>query len=382
MFLLLSTAALGGPAAEAQALQKPHVAMYHKESTGDAVLTVTYLGPKEAMLRAENDDGVYLFSADATHLRMAVDDVCASLDFGAIHTAAQAVSLGLDTESAQPQLIYRTTDDENIDVSASYSHAEEPMMFSWHVDLEAEDVVLSRDRKSWKARLGDASWTVDAKTGVLRRMTVGDDALVLGEVLTGKRAVKGVSARDACPTTTSPDLEHALATMFRTYSILGPYSTLVNHWGDLSPAKRAEATAAMKSWWTHTLAEDFGPWVNDWLTLREAALREQITDPAAFASVREQYPDEALETLVESYKAHWFAEASRPILQQYVEKTMGELGSKLDEVEAFDDHAVREPLLLVPLQQALLETGGPAVDRALAPILTDAGAALERFLTK
>jgi hypothetical protein len=360
MVTLALVVARAGPADDAQQRMEargPHVATYLKASTGETVLTVHYRSPREAMLVARNDESTVRFAVDPTHLRLAVDEACGALDYAGIHARAVALSLGLDDDTtAQPRLTYRTTDAENIDVGVSYVAQDTPMVFSWHADLDEEGVVLERTKKTWTARLGDAEWTLDAKTGVLQRMTVGDDALVLDRLVSGRKA-KPERAASACPTPTSQDLVRQLGGLFEVYSVLTPYSVLVEHWDDLDPSKREEAVAGMRTWWTRQVSQDLGPWTTEWLAAYEEPLRAKAGDTEGFSSFCEANPDLDRARALAVWQREAVAGILQAVLETYATSTLQQLTSKLDGVGSFDDAAVRTPLLWQPLEAAVQEQG-------------------------
>jgi hypothetical protein len=312
---------------------------------------------------------------------MAVPSACANVDLTSIYARASALAMGLDTDTYQSRLIYRTTDQENIDLSAAFVVRDSPLLFSWHADLEAEGVVLSENKTAWTATLEDSTWSVNKKTGVLQRLSVGTDALVLDNVVRGKKATP-MHASETCPTTTSAAAERGLTDQFRLYSLLPPYSALVEGWNDLEPAKRAEALAGLQAWWTTYFADELPAWLEGLDPSWKVDFTQRLSDPATFAAFRDELPADAQAGALEAWKSYGYRQLTQGMMEEHFVEVATQLTEILNEEEAFDDGDLRPILLLGPLQAALQATAGPVLDPPVRRVVEAAGASLETSQAK
>lgn len=386
MVLLWSLMAAAGPAEQAHARVEalgPHVATYVKESTGQPRLEVHYFGPEEASFKLINDEGHAFVSVDADHKRIADGTgMCVSVELGSIFAAADKAAMGLDTEAFHPHLSYRPAGGGNLDVSAGFQSRSGPMLFSWHADLGAEDTSLSEDRKTWLGTRNGSIWAVSKKTGLLERMTIGGDALVLSGMVKGKKA-QPMASSAVCGASTDADAERQLRSELRLMSVLPPYSVLVREWDGLDEGQRAKAVAGLEAWWKVYYAEELpmwstrlegGPW--------KAALHEHVADKDAFLAFREALsPDEKAEAMA-AWQTHWFVLAGTELLGQHYREIRDELTGQLGGMQGLRDERLREPLLFEPMEAALTAAAEGMLTGPMTPVLASAGQELERALAE
>ncbi|MFK7927733.1 MAG: hypothetical protein AB8H79_06075 [Myxococcota bacterium] len=382
--LLLSLGSWAGPADEAHAkieAMGPHVATYVKESTGEPRLEVHYRGPSEGSFRAISDEGVALVSVDTTHMRVSDGEgVCANVEMRSIFEAADAVSMGLDSDAYHSRLIYRATGDANLEISATFESREAPLLFSWHADLDDDATTLTQDKKYWQAVRNGSTWTVSKKTGILTRMSVGADALVLSQVVRGKRATP-MTAVTVCPETTSIEAEYGIRDGLRLLSIIPPYSILANHWADLTPEDKQKATAGMEAWWSAYFADELPAAMDRWAEGEgPAALRARVLDRDAFEAFRKGLTEEQRSDPVFAWQQHILQQDAEGLMTLQLMDTVGSLTGSLDSATGFNDKTVRGPLLLEPMTAGMTANAEAVFISVLGPMLEEAGNELKGTL--
>ena len=385
--MLLLSIALAGPVEEATAAlhaQPPHRAHYRKVSTGNPVLEVTYNSPREGTLKAISPEGIFQVSVDATHMRLALDERCASIDARALFTEARQAALDLNPPEGPPggQLLYRVKPDQNIDVSTSFMPASNPPLFSWLDDLGRGDVTVATDDQGWTATAPTGSWTVRRSDGRLVRMTVGEDALEL--VPSGADESAALAPASAvCPATNDDGLRQSLEGQMRLYSALNPLSSLVSAWGSLPAERRGEATTRQTTWWRATYqvllpvwAEQLrgGPWT--------PALVADMSDPAAYGTFHGQLPEEQRAHGVALWKQHWFERVGQEMLSGFVGDLHGQVLGGLREAGAPVTEANVEAIVSGPMRQAALAEAEATLQSVLVPVVEEGGRRLEQMLAE
>lgn len=379
----LATAFAGSLAAEADARVDalgPHVAYYVKESTGEPKLQIHYAGPAEASAKAMSDAGVFSISADADYMRIQLPDgVCARVGAREIIESTNPLHLGLDADDGAPtpRLIYRAAADSHVELETSFLGVPSPVLFSWHADLDKDGVTVSENKSTWDATSTTSEWSVLRKTGVLQRMAVGDDALVLDRLESGKKAAPQRAA-DVCEATTAETLALQVSTQIRLQSVAGAYAAVIPQWEGLDDAARADAQKAYRQWWSAFLGDELRLWEQDaasgdW----RAKVERDVTDVAAYDAFVAGLPEQQRPRAMDAWKLSWYDRVGHDLLGGHLQEL---LRVCMQHLEAPPSEAVRVRLLGEPLEQALLEKGEPHVQRLLIPLLEASAAKLQAAL--
>lgn len=360
----------------------PHIAYYDKVSTGEPVLEVHYRGEREATARALSPSGVFMVSVDSTHVRLRLDEAtCARVPARTLleETGALAMTSGAALHTPTPRLTYRAAADGSIDLQTAFLGVPSPVLLSWHADLDDPTVAVTETRTSWTARSANSTWSVARKTGVLERLTVGDDALELDRVERGKK-VQPMAAAEVCPASTSEALERSLATQVRIHAFPDAFASLAGRWNELDEAQRTEALRLHQAWWQQFFTDELPAWGEGLVDAPwRAQLLADLTDLDAFDRFVASLAPEERSQGVQRWKGLWFGRLGQQMLGAHLHAIVGSIGEALGP-DQLPEPKVNQVLLLEPIEAALLSRAEEQVQRLLVPTLEEGGATLERLL--
>ena len=361
--LLSGLPALAGPEpVSAQAMARlerygPHSAIYTKLGSGIPALEIRYHSPLEASLEVQSPDGTFALSVDRDHIRFLANETCAKMPIEPMLDAVELIGLGGDAaEGFAARLDYRILPGGQATMDISFGRTDQPVPLAWLADLDSEAAVLSEVGKEWQVSLAGTEWAVSKKTGVLNRMSAGENGLQLDQLT---RLPAG-PLPPICTDATDP----ILAAYFSSQYLLPAYIEIVpevlSAWGGLGEPERAGVRARQEQFWEIYFAAELQPWAAE---LQGGPWVQQVvtgmSSPESFAQFTASLPESERASARMHWQQYWYADAGNALLSAHVaevrQAVTTALGSEAD-------------VIIGPMESGAVR----AAEEAMRPMLTQA----------